>query len=605
MPGIFGIFGNQGNKEISEKMKSLLTHNEDWFDGTIMYHEFGFHGIVDFKSNLDHDCFHLKNKSIIIFGVIYSFEDHKIEGRKSEYLLKQYEEKGINFLDNLNGSYIISIYDNGKNFLATDKIGTKNTFYFVKNKNLYFSSEIKSILASNELKPSINKESVFEYFTYSYILGTKTFFEGIEIIPPGTFILFENGQIQFKKYYDIATIRRTNKSLDFNNLIKEFARIMEISLERTMIDKECIGIFLSGGLDSRLLAGIAKRVADKKNIKLISFTFGTKGGRQEKIARKIAKKLKIENIFYEIPTNAISKFAKEIVYKGEGDARIRDAHFISLLREVRKKVDTVIIGLFCSELFGQLMLKDLSNSISSTNQLTKYLFSQYNLKPLSKHRPYLFSKDFLTHNELKSKKELIKTVVEIKLDSFNDVAHLWEILQRCRRYIIPITKYINWYLEPRLPFLDDKVIDFALQLPINLKIDKKFIKKANIRLFPELSTIMRENTGLPINTPEIVLKIVKYERFLIEKIKQIIERISQNKIKFRNLDYRAYDYLLRKGSKEFILNVLIRHGNKNIWNMDYIKKIVYEHLTSRKNNNVIICDSVQFQLLDNLYFEKK
>ncbi|KKN16845.1 hypothetical protein LCGC14_0971800 [marine sediment metagenome] len=73
-----------------------------------------------------------------------------------------------------------------------------------------------------------------------------------------------------------------------------------------MESKEKIGIFLSGGLDSRLIAGFASKIAKKNDKELISFTFGTKGGRQEKIAKRIAKILNIENIFYEIPVDSIA-----------------------------------------------------------------------------------------------------------------------------------------------------------------------------------------------------------------------------------------------------------------------------------------------------------
>ena len=178
-----------------------------------------------------------------------------------------------------------------------------------------------------------------------------------------------------------------------------------------MLEKR-IGIFLSGGLDSRLLAGYAKKIADKTDIELISFTFGTKGGWQEKIAKKIAKRLNIENKFFEIPANSIANFAEEVVYKGDGDIRIRDTHFISQLNKVRNEVDTVLVGLFCSELYGETLSPKLLD-ITSKNELINYLFEAHDIKKISKFITNIFSKPFPIVSKSKLIEIFTKTIEEI------------------------------------------------------------------------------------------------------------------------------------------------------------------------------------------------
>ena len=80
------------------------------------------------------------------------------------------------------------------------------------------------------------------------------------------------------------------------------------------------------------------------------------------------------DIFYEINSDSIAKYAKEIVYKGDGHIRIRDAHFYSLLREIKSIVDTVLVGFGCSELFGETIFNDLS-TITSKNYLINHIFN--------------------------------------------------------------------------------------------------------------------------------------------------------------------------------------------------------------------------------------
>jgi len=234
--------------------------------------------------------------------------------------------------------------------------------------------------------------------------------------------------------------------------------------------------------------------------------------------------------------------------------------------------------------------------------LINYLFDKYNLKELSDFKSQIFSPCFQICSDNQIKRIFIDTLEEIPLDSFNEIAHHWEILQRCRRYIIPLSNYISWYVDAQLPFLDYNLIDFALNLPFDLRINKKFIHKANRYIFPSLSNIPWEKTGLPVDSSKILVNLLKKKRYIAEFLNRMVERISNHKILYRNLDYRAYDYFLKSGSKKFMIDILLRKLDKNIWSYEIIKKIVQNHLTAKQNNNIIICDLLQAELINKLLF---
>jgi asparagine synthase (glutamine-hydrolysing) len=601
MPGILGYFGNEEFDNLANDMKTLLSHKKTWFDEIIFSHPLGFHGISDFKSNLDSCAKNLEERSIVVYGNIYSYKNKSIGGDKAEELLDFYKKDGIDFIKYLNGSFIFSIYDNGKIFLANDKLGSKNLFYNANNDELLYSSEIKGILTSDSIKPILNNYAVSEFLTFTYLLENRTFFKDITLLPAGSVLVFDDNKLKIEKYYDLAVKRETRENFNLNELITKFSRIFENAVKQRIQDKKRIGIFLSGGLDSRLLAGFAKKISQNLDIELKSFTFGTKGGRQEKIAKKIAKILNIENTFYEIPSNSIAEYAEETVYNGDGLTRIRDAHFISLLKEFREEVDTVLLGFFCSELFGETLIRDL-NVLSTKSDLANYLFKLYHLTKVSKYKTSIFSDNFSLISEKKIKDTFIKTLEDIPLESFNEIAHHWEILQRCRRYIIPLANYISWYMEPRLPYLDENVVDFALRLPINLRLNKRFIHKVIRYLFPSLSNVVWEKTGLPVDSSPILENIFKIKRYFMDKLKAIIQSISQNKILFRDLDYRAYAYILRSDSKEFVFRTLLGNKDEKMWNYEKINQIVKEHMNLKKNNELILCDILQIKILNDLFF---
>ncbi|MCK4821574.1 asparagine synthase, partial [bacterium] len=378
--------------------------------------------------------------------------------------------------------------------------------------------------------------------------------------------------------------------------------LMEKAVKARMEDKDKIGIFLSGGLDSRLIAAFAKRIADHTNKELISFTFGTKGGWQEKIAKQVAEKLEIENRFFEVPSDSIAKYAEEIVYKGDGQIRIRDAHFISGLDKVKKEVDTVLVGFFCSELFGDLLSEDVLN-IFSKEEFLNYLFDSYKIAQNTKHLPEIFSEFFLTDFENFERKvrENFSDIINLSLKSYADVADYWELRQRDRRYILPLSNYMGWYLDARLPYLDNKVVDFAVNLPLDLRFKKRFIHKALKSLFPDLAKIHYEDTGALPDTTGLPLLFSSMKRFAYRQLKRRIERASLGKILFIPEDYRAYNYWLRTGSKRYVEEVLLQGLCEDVFSREYVIKILKEHMQCKKNHDQLICDMLNLQLLLNKY----
>ena len=600
MPGLFGYYGKTNRDYLASKIKKLLSHDEDWFDGSILYHQNGFHGFSDFKYNLKKDLNSQDDKSIVVFGNIYSFNDQKLNSNKSKAILSYYEKNGLNFLKKLNGSFIISILDNDKLIVANDRLGSKNLFFQINSNELFYSSEIKGILAENSIKPTLNYEAVVELFTFSYLLGNKTYFNEIEILHPASMIIVDRNRIEIKQYFNYTYNRKYNENADLFNLLKEFSKIMQKSLKNRMKDKKKIGILLSGGLDSRLIACFAKKIAIKEGKELKSFTYGTRGGWQEKIAKKVSRKLKIENIFYEIPSDFIASYAEEIVYKGDGNIRIRDAHLFSYLRDIRTHVDLVLAGFICSELFGET-LQDNILKILSKKELINYIYNNNDISKISRHIPFVFSKNFLKDTKNKVKENFISSINEIPSNSLIEISHHWEIQQKIRRYDIALANYCNWYLETRLPFIDNEIIDFALNLPIHLRFRKSFIHKALKYLFPALAIIPWEKTGAPVDTSGLILRLLIDKRVYTEKIKRIIEKISLNHILFRSPEYRAYNYFLRTGSKKYIVNMLLRELKGEIWNQEYTRKLLKEHLEKKNDNHYILCDILQIELIENLF----
>jgi hypothetical protein len=91
----------------------------------------------------------------------------------------------------------------------------------------------------------------------------------------------------------------------------------------------------------------------------------------------------------------------------------------------------------------------------------------------------------------------------------------------------------------------------------------------------------------------------------IEKIKIKIEKFSNYHVSFRSSDYRAYDYFIRKDSRDYILKKLYINPDKSLWNKSYLRYILEEHMRRSNNHDQLICDILQIQLIKELFLNRR
>jgi len=167
--------------------------------------------------------------------------------------------------------------------------------------------------------------------------------------------------------------------------------------------------------------------------------------------------------------------------------------------------------------------------------------------------------------------------------------------------MVPISNYGNWYLPISDPFIDKELLDFAINLPFDMLVNKNFLRKVLKSRFPKLNKIELEQGNLKPDS-NFVYRIAKMVLNKISfKSKGTIQRLSGGKILFiENKEYRAYDNWLRTGSKEFFIKVLENIDDCNRFDFDprQIKKLLDDHLKCKYDNNQILCDIVNLILLD-------
>lgn len=609
MPGVFGYAGreNLNLKELGQDMASSMKH-EDWYVTDLVHDNFCVLGTVTLGDYKEKQLMYSEDKSTIVAmcGEINNKNEldtfnNNTGYSDAEFVLHLYKKKGLNFVEYLNGLFAIVIYEKKEDrlIIMTDRYGSHPVFYSLKKPDAFvFASEAKVILKGLSATPKLNKAAVAEFFTFSFLLGNKTFFEGIELVPPATIMIYKgtDKNPQMKQYWDFKFKTRKYESIDV--YLEEFKHLMKKAVERCVNEKERIGVMLSGGIDSRIITAFACQTGAE----VITYTAGIKGCLDGRIARQVAHKLGVESKFFETSPDFVRNYAEDIIYRGDGMIGIRDCSFMSLLKEIRKGANVVLVGSGSDTVFGHFS-KELSESLDKKEALDHLLTIETTLLPIQRHQ-YAFTEDFFKNIEGVVTADFEQIFSGENFNSALDIAEYWKHRQRGRRLVLNTwTRYKGWDIQVCDPYWDNNLVDFfAFRLPAELIDGKKFLQKALNYCFPSLSNIQYEGTGVPPDSNSLIVFLKSAERHAKKKFKQFsgINLMPPNYVDYEN-------WLRTEFNKKFVEDILLsdRALKRHIFKEDFIKKTVDEHMNGRKNNEYLIYALMSFELMNRIFFDKE
>ncbi len=214
---------------------------------------------------------------LVFNGEIYNFQElrPRLESRghrfhshtDAEVIVHLYEEDGPACVKELDGIFAFSILDLERDllFLARDPIGVKPLFYSATPEHFVFGSEIKALLASAVVKAAPNWQAISDFFTYLYVPGPQTAFNGVQQLPPGHSLTLrlKDNSISLERYWEVAR-REDIESIPYDKLKSRIQETLATAVKRQLVSDVPLGVFLSGGIDSTIVTGLAKR--EKKDI---------------------------------------------------------------------------------------------------------------------------------------------------------------------------------------------------------------------------------------------------------------------------------------------------------------------------------------------------
>lgn len=577
MCGINGIYQFSGisvEKSVIVQMNRTLEHRGPDAEG-VYYDDFVQLGhrrlsIIDLDARSNQpfksDC----GEYVTVFnGEIYNYKEIKSQlpdyqfttGSDTEVVMAAYKKWGENCLRSFNGMFAFAIWNLKKRelFIARDRLGIKPLYYVLTDKEIIFSSSVKSILSSGLVDKKVSQESLIDYLRFQTVHAPNTLIEGIfQLMPGQQLVINELDGFKFKTYWDPRDeVRVSNLNIDATKI--RIREELSKSVERRLVADVPFGAFLSGGIDSSILVGLMSEIHSKK-VDTFSVVFKENEFSEAQYAREIAQKFNTQHHEIELSVDKFKEMLPDALSFMDHPSGDGPNTYVVSKSTREEGIKMAITGLGGDELFGGYSIFNQIGQVQNKKWLKS--FPAYARKPLanvyhatkktvesSKIREilkqefydmefiYQFYRQVLMDDQIK---KLVKIDQLPRNRSFEIPHELvgyttkgWKLPALSRISIAEFYTYMQNVLlrdsdqmsmanglELRVPFLDHELVEFTLGIPDNLKkptSPKKLLVESFTDILPE-SIYNRPKMGF----------VLPYEHWMKNDMKEFCqERLAE------------------------------------------------------------------------------
>src|SRR5437773_690578 len=238
--------------------------------------------------------------AVILNGEIYNYRQLRADletrghtfrsASDTEILPHLYEEYGRDMVSHLNGMFAFALWDDKRRrlFIARDRFGEKPLYWGVFDRKLLFASEPKVLLAHPAVRPNLNLNALRQYLSFDYVPAPLSIYEGISKLPAAHTLTLEDGQIKVERYWRLSykTREPVPSVADAADRLRE---LLADSVRMRLVSDVPLGVLLSGGIDSSMVAALAVRAAGSETVKTFSIGFAESSFDESQYARRVAK----------------------------------------------------------------------------------------------------------------------------------------------------------------------------------------------------------------------------------------------------------------------------------------------------------------------------
>lgn len=534
-------------------------------------------------------------------GEIYNFKelrtelerlDHIFTSRSdTEVVLRALAQWGIKAIERFNGMFALALWDaeRGELYLARDRYGIKPLYSARIGNVLLFGSEVKAILQHPAYKASMDKQALLEYFTFQNFFTDKTLFKNVSLLPAGQWLKADlRGNISTHRYWDF-NFQSQGPDLPEAEYMEELDRLIQQSLSRQLVSDVEVGSYLSGGMDSATLTALAAR--ELPYIKTFTAGFdlssasGLELGFDERVAaERISYLYKTEHYEIVLKAGDMERCLPRLIWHLE-EPRVGQSYPNFYIAQLASKFCKVVLaGTGGDEIFAGYPWRYLrSHEAISFEQFVDQYYKFWQrlipnseihkvFRPISADVSSVWTRDifrdvFTDHQRgAETPEDYINQSLYFEAKTF-----LHGLL------VVEDKLSMAHGLETRVPFLDNDLVDFAMRIPISMKL-------AKINEFERLD----ENTPGASNSREVLRRRDGKQILRNAMRKHIPEDITSGEKKgFSGPDASWF----RGESIDFVRDTLFYRKDAAIFEfLDYdaVHDLVGEHLSGQHNRRLFI-----------------
>ena len=539
-------------------------------------------------------------------GEIYNFQELRAElealgdqfhsRTDSEVLLNAFAQWGESALLRFNGMFAFAVWDQRARqlFLARDRYGIKPLYYTLQGDVFLFGSEIKAILAHSAYRTGLDKEALLEYFTFQNFFTDRTLFKDVRLLPAGCHMtVAPGGDIKTRRYWDYH-FTEPERAGDEREYIEELDRLFRQAVNRQLVSDVELGAYLSGGMDS----GSITAVAAAQIPYLKSFTCGFDlhsasglelGFDERDKAERLSYLLKTEHYEMVLKAGDMERVMPQLARHLE-EPRVGQSYpNFYVARLASKFVKVVLSGVGGDELFGGYPWRYYRAVVN--DDFEHYIDKYYN-----------FWQRLIPNSVIQKAFQPV----------WPEVKHVWtrnifhDVFHEHARTLTEPEDYVNHSmyfeaktflhgllvvedklsmahgLETRVPFLDNDLVDFAMRVPVSLKLGK-------------LGEVIRLNENEPGAKTERYYRQTRDGKLLLRRAMarhvplEVTDRIKQG--------FSAPDASWFKGeSIDFVRRRLMAADGPvfSYLDRDTVHDLVREHLEGTQNRRLLIWSLLNF-----------
>lgn len=600
---------------ILKKMTDVIKHRGPDGEGHWIEQNVGFGhrrlSIIDLSA-AGHQPIISPDKSFVLNynGEIYNFRELRAEleakgywfrsQTDSEVVLFALAEWGSEALLKFNGMFALAFWNRKekKLLLARDRYGIKPLYYHLNNKKLVFASEQKAILQQPSFDRVINKRALLEYFTFQNIFTNQTLLEGIQLLQPGHYATLDlhksNKTLDLVQYWDYQ-FRCPEKAGSKAEYVEELDRLFKQAVNRQLVSDVELGSYLSGGIDSGSIACLASSKFPYLKTFTCGFDLSSASGielafDERAQAESMSAKFKTEHYETVLKAGDMKRCLPELAWHLE-EPRVGQSYPNFYAAKLSSKfVKVVLSGAGGDELFGGYPWRYYRGA--TAKNFKQYVDDYYSywqrLIPnsvISKVFAPIWGdvKDVWTRDIFESVFSKHSNLLERPEDYINHSLYFEAKTFLHGLFVVEDKLSMAHSLETRVPFMDNDLVDFAMQCPVALKLNN-------------LGKVVR------LNENDVGRKSNKYFQKTNDG-KQILrdmmsKYIPADIIKAKKQGFSSPDASWFKGeSMDFVRKVIWGKSNKTyeFFDRESILSLVDEHLTGKQNRRLLIWSLLNFE----------